>query len=269
MIGISPQFLASPPQVFSSPQILAPYKSGKSSSRVTSFAFSLSTDQSSTPLEIFCSETSLKRIANHLQSLHQNNLSVENMKSIILQHSSCSVLIALLSAVLKSIGTIVFLSDGAGDFLLPFLVASALKATDFFSSSKLLESEQIRYSVINVHHEGQPMPGEEQEDIVMTSTQSILLNMTCPLTGKPIVELENPIRSMDCKHVYEKDPVMHYIISKKPKAPCPVAGCPKFLQEERVICDPLLRIEIDEIHAASKSNEPVTNVHDYTEIDFD
>ncbi|KAK8967938.1 E3 SUMO-protein ligase MMS21 [Platanthera guangdongensis] len=156
--------------------------------------------------------------------------------------------------------------ETTGESLVCHLRKSIYARLIFLSSP---DTGQPRLLFWNVHHEGQPMPGEEQEDIVMTSTQSILLNMTCPLTGKPIVELENPIRSMDCKHVYEKDPVMHYIISKKPKAPCPVAGCPKFLQEERVICDPLLRIEIDEIHAASKSNEPVTNVHDYTEIDFD
>lgn len=38
------------------------------------------------------------------------------------------------------------------------------------------------------------MPGEEQEDIVMTSTQSSILNVTCPLTGKPVIELEEPVR---------------------------------------------------------------------------
>ena len=38
------------------------------------------------------------------------------------------------------------------------------------------------------------MPGEEQEDIVMTSTQSNILNVTCPLTGKPITELVEPVR---------------------------------------------------------------------------
>lgn len=46
----------------------------------------------------------------------------------------------------------------------------------------------------NVHHAGQPMPGEEQEEVVMTSTQCNLLNITCPLTGKPVIELTNPVR---------------------------------------------------------------------------
>lgn len=38
------------------------------------------------------------------------------------------------------------------------------------------------------------MPGEEQEDIVMTSTQSNILNIKCPLTGKHVTELAEPVR---------------------------------------------------------------------------
>ena len=38
------------------------------------------------------------------------------------------------------------------------------------------------------------MPGEEQEDIVMTNNQSTILNITCPLSGKPITELAEPVR---------------------------------------------------------------------------
>ena len=38
------------------------------------------------------------------------------------------------------------------------------------------------------------MPGEEQEDIVMTTTQANILNFTCPITGKPVTELEEPVR---------------------------------------------------------------------------
>lgn len=50
------------------------------------------------------------------------------------------------------------------------------------------------YYIQKVHHEGQPMPGEEQEDIVMTSTECTILNATCPLTGKPVTELAQPVR---------------------------------------------------------------------------
>ncbi|KAL6529700.1 hypothetical protein OROGR_015323 [Orobanche gracilis] len=105
----------------------------------------------------------------------------------------------------------------------------------------------------NVHHAGQPMPGEEQEDIVMTSTQSILRNVKCPLTGKPVTELDDPVRSLDCKHIYEKKPIMRHITSKSVQGSCPVAGCPKKLQADRVVCDPLLLIEIDEMRTVGKN----------------
>ena len=38
------------------------------------------------------------------------------------------------------------------------------------------------------------MPGEEQEDIVMTSTQCNLVNVTCPLSGKLVIELVDLVR---------------------------------------------------------------------------
>ncbi|KAJ1264076.1 hypothetical protein BS78_09G234800 [Paspalum vaginatum] len=117
----------------------------------------------------------------------------------------------------------------------------------------------------NVHHAGQPMPGEEQEDIVMTSTQMTILNVTCPLTGKPVIELENPVRCVDCRHIYEKNPVMHYIRSKKPPQ-CPIAGCPRILQIGNVVCDPLLRIEIEELRSSGPSAPNATNVEDFTDL---
>ncbi|KAG6483758.1 hypothetical protein ZIOFF_060415 [Zingiber officinale] len=80
---------------------------------------------------------------------------------------------------------------------------------------------------------------EEQEDIVIISTQNNLLNMKCPLTGKPVIELQNP--------------VCCYILS----------GCPKILQVGRVVCDALLTIEIDEMRLASATNINSTMVEDF------
>ncbi|KAJ8484023.1 hypothetical protein OPV22_016508 [Ensete ventricosum] len=125
---------------------------------------------------------------------------------------------------------------------------------------------QFKEAIWNVHHAGQPMPGEEQEDIIMSSTQNNLLNIACPLTGKPLTELQDPVRCMDCKHIYEKDPIMHYIRTKKPHPQCPVAGCPRILQVGRVVCDPLLTIEIDEMRSA-KNVADTTTVEDFTEVD--
>ncbi|XP_062180412.1 E3 SUMO-protein ligase MMS21 [Phragmites australis] len=127
---------------------------------------------------------------------------------------------------------------------------------------------QFRESVWNVHHAGQPMPGEEQEDIVMTSTQMSILNITCPLTGKPVIELPNPVRCVDCRHIYEKDPIMHYIRNKKPPK-CPIAGCPRVLQIGKVVCDPLLRVEIEELRSSEPSAANATNIEDFTDLPDD
>ncbi|CAL9122136.1 unnamed protein product [Musa textilis] len=127
---------------------------------------------------------------------------------------------------------------------------------------------QFKEAIWNVHHAGQPMPGEELEDIIMTSTQNNLLNIACPLTGKPLTELQDPVRCVDCKHIYEKDPIMHYIRTKKPHPQCPVAGCPRILQLGRVVCDALLPIEIDEMRSV-KSVADATAVEDFTEVDDD
>ncbi|CAJ1932558.1 unnamed protein product [Sphenostylis stenocarpa] len=76
------------------------------------------------------------------------------------------------------------------------------------------------------------MPGEEQEDIVMTSTQSNILNVTCPLTGKPLTELAEPVRRLS-----KDNP-----------------------GRDKLVQDPLLLIEIDEMRKMNKE----TDVEDYT-----
>ncbi|GAV63908.1 zf-Nse domain-containing protein [Cephalotus follicularis] len=122
---------------------------------------------------------------------------------------------------------------------------------------------QFREAIWNVHHAGQPMPGEEQEDIIMTSTQSNILNVTCPLTGKPVVDLAEPVRNMECKHIYDKNAINQYIRAKNTK--CPVTGCPKMAI--RVVCDPLLHAEIDELRTMSKQTARPGVIEDFTGLD--
>lgn len=45
-----------------------------------------------------------------------------------------------------------------------------------------------------VHHGGEPMPGQEQEEIVVMAGSQTLPNTSCPLSGKPVDQLENPVR---------------------------------------------------------------------------
>ncbi|KAF5728043.1 E3 SUMO-protein ligase MMS21 [Tripterygium wilfordii] len=126
---------------------------------------------------------------------------------------------------------------------------------------------QFREAIWNVHHAGQPMPGEEHEDIVMTSTQCNLLNFTCPLSGKPVTELAEPVRSVECQHIYDKKAIMIYLRSKNTNGQCPLAGCPKILQASKVFCDPLLLVEIDEMRAMSKHNTRTEVIEDFTALD--
>ncbi|CAK8535059.1 unnamed protein product [Lathyrus sativus] len=125
---------------------------------------------------------------------------------------------------------------------------------------------QFKEAVWKVHHEGQPMPGEEEEDIVMTSTQSNILNFKCPLSGKPITELQEPVRSMQCRHIYEKQVIMQYIQSKNNRTRCPIPGCPKVLDANVLIQDPSLAVDIDEMR---KMNNKETDVEDFTMLEED
>ncbi|XP_020536327.1 E3 SUMO-protein ligase MMS21 isoform X2 [Jatropha curcas] len=142
-----------------------------------------------------------------------------------------------------------------------------LKSSSSFASQSHPLMRQFREAIWNVHHSGQPMPGEEQEDIIMTSTQSNLLNITCPVSGKPVIELAEPVRSVQCKHIYEKKAIMHHIASGKAQAKCPITGCPKILQADKVVCDPLLLVEIEEMRSMSRQTARNNVVEDFTELD--
>ncbi|KAM5586139.1 E3 SUMO-protein ligase MMS21 [Rosa sericea] len=129
---------------------------------------------------------------------------------------------------------------------------------------------QFREAVWNVHHAGQPMPGDDQEDIVMTSTDGNLRNTTCPVSGKAITDLEDPVCSVDCKHIYQTKEIMHYLQLKGGRGPCPIAGCPKMLQADKLVRDPLLLVEIQELRDMRKHQTADTNViEDFTELDED
>ncbi|CAM0953895.1 unnamed protein product [Alopecurus aequalis] len=127
---------------------------------------------------------------------------------------------------------------------------------------------QFREAVWGVHHAGQPMPGDEQEDLVMTSTQGNILNFQCPLTMKPIVELTDPVRCIECRHIYDRDPIIRHIrLSKAPK--CPVAGCPRVLSAAKLVCDAYLRMDLDELRASGPGASNAADVEDIEDDDED
>ncbi|WVZ99599.1 hypothetical protein U9M48_044869 [Paspalum notatum var. saurae] len=213
----------------------------------------------------------LSNIADVASSDAQALVVVQKLEETVLEMVASYEDCVALTQAIKAVPSVYQPSDQASTFqetnfktLLEAEVGKIKQASSASGQNNPL-FRQFRESVWNVHHAGQPMPGEEQEDIVMTSTQMTILNVTCPLTGKPVIELENPVRCVDCRHIYEKNPVMHYIRSKKPPQ-CPIAGCPRILQIGNVVCDPLLRIEIEELRSSGPTAPNATNVEDFTDL---
>ncbi|CAI9286486.1 unnamed protein product [Lactuca saligna] len=240
-------------------------RSDAGASRIKSAASTLCYDNQSLLADIRKALTTMKEIGVSLERQHKtqmvNELEAELME-LLKTYEEC----ANLSSAIDNVGNSYRPSEQLTDFksLIDKEMANAKRRSSSVPQVNQL-LRQFREAIWNVHNSGQPMPGEEQEDIVMTSTQNILLNITCPLSGKPVIELSEPVRSMDCKHIYEKKAIMEYIRSKHGQSKCPMAACPKIVIAERVFCDPLLRIEIDESRAMNKQTERPNIIEDFTQ----
>ncbi|CAH1425687.1 unnamed protein product [Lactuca virosa] len=240
-------------------------RSDAGASRIKSTASNLCYDNQSLLADIRKALTTMKEIGVSLERQHKtqmvNELEAELME-LLKTYEEC----ANLSSAIDTVGNSYRPTEQLTDFksLLDKEMANAKRRSSSVPQVNQL-LRQFREAIWNVHNSGQPMPGEEQEDIVMTSTQNILLNITCPLSGKPVIELSEPVRSMDCKHIYEKKAIMEYIRSKHGQSKCPMAACPKIVIAERVFCDPLLRIEIDESRSMNKQTERPNIIEDFTQ----
>ncbi|PSS05837.1 E3 SUMO-protein like [Actinidia chinensis var. chinensis] len=230
--------------------------------RIQSAATTLFSDNQSLIAEIRKVMITMKDVAVDLEGRNQSQM-VKELEDGVLQLLVATEDCSHFSSAIQSVGNGYQPATELTDFkkLLDDEIAKSKANSSSVLQNHLL-LRQFREAIWNVHHAGQPMPGEEQEDLVMTSTQSNLLNINCPLTGKPITELATPVRSVDCKHIYEKDAIMPYIKFKNPHSQCPAAGCPKILVAERVVCDPLLLVEIDEMRCKQSARTDV--VEDFT-----
>ncbi|KAJ1687461.1 hypothetical protein LUZ63_018851 [Rhynchospora breviuscula] len=243
--------------------------SNSAAARISLAVSTISSDNESLMTDIRKSLNIFKSIAIDLEKEGQAD-KVKKLDEMVLELLGTFQDLAHFSVALKSMGNNYQPSDQPTDFrkILEDEVVK-LKA----SSQSAPESDplyrQFKEAIWNVHHAGELMPGEEQEDLVMTSTQVNVLNVTCPLTGKPVVDLVNPVRCVECKHIYERDPVMHYIKTKKPQPRCPVAGCPKILQAGKVTCDPLLRVDLEELRSAETAAVRNNVIEDFTALDDD
>ncbi|XP_058221585.1 E3 SUMO-protein ligase MMS21 isoform X1 [Rhododendron vialii] len=242
-------------------------RSGGAAGRIKSAATTLFSDNQSLLAEIRKVVTMMKDVGVDLERENESQM-VKELEDGVLQLLAASEDCTHLSTAIQSVGNGYQPREEATDFTKLFddeIAKSKANSSSVPQNHMLLR--QFREAIWRVHHAGQPMPGEEQEDLVMTSTQSNILNVNCPLTGKPITELENPVRSLDCKHIYEQNAIMQYIRSKHAHSQCPVAGCPKILVAERVVCDPLLLVEIEEMSLLNKQSARPDVVEDFTATD--
>ncbi|KAG6524042.1 hypothetical protein ZIOFF_013932 [Zingiber officinale] len=179
-------------------------------------------------------------------------------------------------------------SDGQTEPLLlhGFVYVWARKALGRFSISTNHSSTsvwQVRASAIfalgtlidvaSITFDGHRVDEDFENNEKLKSELNIIKNLLqLAVDGSPLVRAEVVVVSalnlisqlrMNCKHIYEKELVIHYISTKKPHPRCPVAGCLKILQVGRVVCDALLTIEIDEMRLASATNIMSTMVEDF------
>ncbi|KAK9050415.1 hypothetical protein SSX86_030616 [Deinandra increscens subsp. villosa] len=244
---------------------MASTSDSRSASRMKTAASTLCYDNQTLLADIRKAMGTMKEIGVSLERQNKSQMVKEletEFMELLKAYEDC----ANLSAAIDSVGNKYRPSEQRTDF--KKLIDDEMAKTKRRSLSTPQISQllrQFKEAIWNVHNSGQPMPGEEQEDIVMTSTQSTLLNNTCPLSGKPVTELTEPVRSMDCKHIYEKSVIMQYIKSKHGQSKCPVAACPKILIADRVLCDPLLHIEIDESRSMNKQTSKPNIIEDFTE----
>ncbi|GLJ55767.1 hypothetical protein SUGI_1197500 [Cryptomeria japonica] len=213
----------------------------------------------------------IKMIAQDLEKENKSDL-VKQLDKATLELIPLSDDIVHLSTALQAVGKDYNSSNESTDFkkLLDEHI-SQLEADTPCVPENHVFYKQFKEAIWRVRHADEPMPGEEHEEIIMTSSQCNLVNTSCPLTGKPVTELKDPVRSMECKHIYEKEAVMNHIrmIGKKRGCRCAAAGCPKMLTAEILICDPLLKIEIEELRLRGDQSTQAQIVADCTEIDED
>ena len=98
----------------------------------------------------------------------------------------------------------------------------AKEPKNFYKNHDKLKSFDLK--VWNVHHRGEPLPGGDDDEI-MVYTQESNATLKCPLTQDI---LEDPYKSKVCSHVFSKRAIENHL-RRGPKH-CPVAGCGKTIQ---------------------------------------
>lgn len=221
-------------------------------------------------MELGSSLVMLKMVAEDLEAENQTEL-VEELGQAVKEIIGLMEEFECHNKALRSLKDEYTVGDESTDFeKLLSERADQLKAESRVQPEQHILYKQFQEAVWKVHHAGEPMPGQENVDLIIYSTQYNVVNTLCPISGKPVIELEDPVRSSDCMHIYDRAAVMDYLKGWKDNrrpCPCAAAGCPKPLVMERLVCDPMLKVEIQELRMRGRINTQVHEVADCTELD--
>ncbi|KAH9317298.1 hypothetical protein KI387_019067, partial [Taxus chinensis] len=184
----------------------------------------LETSNHSLIADVRNSLVTIKMIAQDLERENKSDL-VKQLDKATLELIPLSDDIIHLSSALQAIGKEYNSSNESTDFkkLLDEHISQREAVSPLVPENHVFY-KQFKEAVWRVSHADEPMPGEEHEDIIMTSSQCSLVNTICPLTGKPVTELKDPVRSTECKHIYEKEAVMNHIKMYGKKRGCKCAA---------------------------------------------
>ncbi|KAK9674469.1 hypothetical protein RND81_12G234700 [Saponaria officinalis] len=199
-------------------------RAGDAVTKIRTAANTLSTDNQPLLVEIRKTINTLQDVAVEMEKLNRTQ-EVKELEDAVLELLHANEECESFSSVMQSVGDNYQPGTELKDF--KKVIDEEKSKLQGASAANLQKDPFLRRfqeAVWNVHHAGQPMPGEEQEDIVMTTTQIGLLNTVCPITGKSVTDLSEPVRSMDCKHVYEKEAILLHLRKNTKSNNCPVAG---------------------------------------------
>eukprot|EP01104_Vermistella_antarctica_P021254 TRINITY_DN9479_c0_g1_i1.p1 TRINITY_DN9479_c0_g1~~TRINITY_DN9479_c0_g1_i1.p1 ORF type:complete len:271 (-),score=68.77 TRINITY_DN9479_c0_g1_i1:83-895(-) len=96
--------------------------------------------------------------------------------------------------------------------------------------AKSTEYTEYRKSVWTVHHSGEPLPEEEDDDIAMAVQER---SLKCPLTNATFVD---PVKSKVCGHTFSKHAIEATIRASRGSS-CPIAGCNRPIHLRDLVTD--------------------------------
>ncbi|KAG0598877.1 hypothetical protein M758_12G108000 [Ceratodon purpureus] len=96
---------------------------------------------------------------------------------------------------------------------------------------------------------GKQIDEGDDNDVYMTNSSYSVLNVVCPVSGMPVVELDDPVRSEECEHIYDRASALSYIanMAKDGFCLCASPGCRALLAENKLVADNRLWQDIEEL----------------------